>query len=287
MPRVNLEARFFASGRLAKFQELMGWGKAQAIGTLALLWHDSQAEERLGGTAEEVADWAWVREDIPRFVSALVACKFARADESGGLHICGNEDQLAWLVTQRERASLGGRTKANNMLAKQQLANCLADAKQNLAKPSPIQYNTGPKQRRPADSGSGEPAPSALNLITDEPSGSDVWSAYRAAYFAIYRVEPVRNAKMNALCKQLVKRLGGDGAIGVVKFFLTHRNSFYVAKAHDLGLCVADAEALHTQMIAGHQITTSEAQSVDSSSANRQAFENVRRKLEAEQNGGS
>ena len=133
-----------------------------------------------------------------------------------------------------------------------------------------------------ADSGESAPRILPAEIVACEPVGSDVWSAYRASYFAAYGVEPVRNAKANTLCKQLVQRLGGDGAVSVVKFFLTHRQAYYVTRLHPLSACVADAEALHTQMLATHRVSSSDAREQDKSQANAQTFSRVAEKLKAE-----
>jgi hypothetical protein len=123
------------------------------------------------------------------------------------------------------------------------------------------------------------PSPDAL----EEPRGADVWRAYRAAYMARYGVEPVRDAKVNANCKQLVKILGGDGAVGVVRFYLTHDKSYYVGRTHDLGACVADARGLHTQMLAGHRVSSTEAQQADKRSEQAQVFARVAARFAAKE----
>jgi hypothetical protein len=115
----------------------------------------------------------------------------------------------------------------------------------------------------------------------ETPKGSLVWQAYSAAYERRYGHLPVRNAKSNALCAQLVQRLGAEAAMGVVAFYLSHGKSYYLAKCHQLDPCVADAEALHTQMLAGHRVTTAEAVGADKQAANAQAFANVLAKMES------
>lgn len=81
-----------------------------------------------------------------------------------------------------------------------------------------------------------------------------IWAAYNSAYLARYKVEPVRNASVNAKISQLGKRLGDD-AVEVVKFYLTHQDSFYLKNLHSIGLCLSNAEALHTQFLRGKAIT--------------------------------
>ncbi len=116
MPRVNLEAKLFGSGRLLRFQAKMGWDRRQALGALALLWHDSQGDLRLSGSAAEIAEWAWSEEDVPRLIAALLATRFIRDDGDGTYHICGNADQLAWITSRREAAAKGGKANKDRML---------------------------------------------------------------------------------------------------------------------------------------------------------------------------
>lgn len=112
--------------------------------------------------------------------------------------------------------------------------------------------------------------------------GKDVWEAYRSIYVTRYGHEPVRNARTNAQCAQLVGRLGKEAAIKVVAFYLTHQGRYYVQTCHGLGACLKDAEALHTQMLAGHRVSSSEATAKDRQQGTIQAFANVARKFAAE-----
>jgi len=115
---------------------------------------------------------------------------------------------------------------------------------------------------------------------TEPSEGTEVWAAYSDAYRYRYRVEPVRNARANANCKDLVKRLGKNEAIQVVQFYLGHNHSWYVQKSHAIGLCLADAESLHTQMLTNNQVTSSQAQKLDKGSEQAAIFAKVTRELE-------
>ena len=97
----------------------------------------------------------------------------------------------------------------------------------------------------------------SLSDVEPEIKGTDVWKAYSEGYKLKYGVLPVRNAKVNKQCQDLVRRLGKD-AINVVQFYLTSTDRFYLQKTHDLGLCLAAAESLHTQWQRNHHITDSD-----------------------------
>lgn len=126
-------------------------------------------------------------------------------------------------------------------------------------------------------------APRAPAAPPPEPSdGTRVWEAYSEAYTARYRHEPIRNAKVNSQCKQLAARLGVERAMAVVRFYLTHNAGLYTRTVHALGPCLQDAEGLHTQMLANHRVTGSEAIQRDQQQGTVQAAANVLRKLQAE-----
>lgn len=78
----------------------------------------------------------------------------------------------------------------------------------------------------------------------------EIWDAYKTGYQKRYKVEPVRNASVNGKISQLAKRLGAD-AVGVILFYTEHNNQFYSKHMHAIGLCLKDAEALHTQWKTG------------------------------------
>ena len=81
-----------------------------------------------------------------------------------------------------------------------------------------------------------------------------IWNAYNDSYLERYRKEPVRNGMVNGQIMRLAQRLGA-AAVDVVKFYLHHDDSFYVKNCHALGLCLKDAESLHTQLQNGVAIT--------------------------------
>lgn len=96
----------------------------------------------------------------------------------------------------------------------------------------------------------------------DATPGALVWALYENAYRERYKVEPVRNAKNNALCKQLVQRLGKEAPL-VAEFYVQHSAQFYVVKGHPLSLLVADAEKLRTEWATGQKITATAARAAD------------------------
>ena len=115
-------------------------------------------------------------------------------------------------------------------------------------------------------------APKVQRTKKDPSQGSLVWDAYSSAYEIRYGTNPVRNAKANANCAQLVARLGIDAPM-VAAFFLTHNDSWYVKHLHPLGFLIRDAEKLHTEWRVGSQMTGAKARSIENVANNQSAIE--------------
>ena len=107
------------------------------------------------------------------------------------------------------------------------------------------------KERNKEIKKEGSPARSKNSTSNaDKELNREIWDAYKTGYQKRYKVEPVRNASVNAKISQLAKRLGAD-AVGVIIFYTEHNNQFYSKHMHAIGLCLKDAEALHTQWKTG------------------------------------
>lgn len=106
------------------------------------------------------------------------------------------------------------------------------------------------------------------------------WSKYRAAYMQRYKVEPLRDQKVNAQVKQLVGRLG-EVAGDVAEFFVLNVNEARVVQnCHDIGFLVTGAQAYHTQWATGRAITSGQARQIDSTQTNANAADEAIRMLE-------
>ena len=102
--------------------------------------------------------------------------------------------------------------------------------------------------------------------------GAEIWEAYREAYRGRYGVEPIRNATTNSQCASLAKRLGG-AAVEVVKFYLTHNDGFYLRNQHPIGVCLSQAESLHTQWQRGVAVTGSQVRQFENQHTTKTAVE--------------
>lgn len=120
----------------------------------------------------------------------------------------------------------------------------------------------------------------------EPPAGSKVWDAYELAYENRYHAKPVRNAMANALCAQLVKRLGEE-AHSVAQFYVGHNSEFYVRNLHPLKFLVSDAEKLRTEWSLGAQMTTGMARKVDKNATIDAAFDEFERRRREKNGSGT
>ena len=119
-----------------------------------------------------------------------------------------------------------------------------------------------------------KPLPNADAFCT----GSAVWESYSEAYTLRYQIPPVRNAKTNAVCKQIVARLGMD-APHVASYFVNHSNSFYVTKGHSLTTMLGDCEKLRTEWMTGMRITTTSARQADRAQNTGDVFRELKNEI--------
>lgn len=93
------------------------------------------------------------------------------------------------------------------------------------------------KNRTPSD---GAKAPSAI---------AECWQAYAQAMKGRYGVEPPTSARDNAHLKQIIARVGAEGALQLVRFYVAHNEPFYTTVNHSLSFLVRDCSPkLWTQM---------------------------------------
>ena len=113
------------------------------------------------------------------------------------------------------------------------------------------------------------------------------WGAYRMAYRQRHGVDPVRNAKVNANVRDLVKRLGREEAPHVAGWFLGVNEQYAVKRMHDLSVLLAGAEAYRTQWATGRQVTTTSAQHSDQTQSNLSAADEAIDMLRARRAGNA
>jgi hypothetical protein len=103
------------------------------------------------------------------------------------------------------------------------------------------------------------------------------WEAYREAMLKRWKVEVVRNAKINSNIAGFVSRVGIEDAPEIIKFFVNHNDSFYVKKTHDIGLALKDAESLRIQWLRGKPITQNDVRNFERGSSYQDQYEKIQR----------
>jgi hypothetical protein len=107
-----------------------------------------------------------------------------------------------------------------------------------------------------------------------------VWSSYSSSFKARYKVEPKRNATVNSQITNLIKRLGEEHAIEVVKFYVSHNDRWYVRQGHSIGICLKDCEKLFMEWSSGKKVTSVTAAATESMDHNASVVSNYLKKSE-------
>ena len=94
-----------------------------------------------------------------------------------------------------------------------------------------------------------------IKKLNDPEKNKVAWQAYREAYLARWRQEPIQDQKNNSAISRIVQRVGGELAPEILKFFVLHNDGFYIKSTHSLGLALKDVESLRTQFLNGKAIT--------------------------------
>jgi hypothetical protein len=103
-----------------------------------------------------------------------------------------------------------------------------------------------------AVAGTGEKAGAGPSGSVPPPAGKEApktpaaiaFDAYATAFGKRYKTAPIQNAKVRALFKQLVERVG-EAASHVAAFFVSMDRDVYVKAMHAVDLLVRDAEGVH------------------------------------------
>ena len=104
-----------------------------------------------------------------------------------------------------------------------------------------------------------------------------VWQAYKQAYYERYQAYPLRNAKVMGQIKQFIAQVGQDHAAAIAVFFVSHNNSWYVQKKHDIGTLLMNAQAVAVDWQKGTQTTRLAAQWEEQHAAAMGAAEEAKR----------
>ena len=86
--------------------------------------------------------------------------------------------------------------------------------------------------------------------------GSEAFSAYSAAHLERYGVEATRNARVNSIFRQFVRRVPEEEAPAIAAWYVRSGEIGYVRAKHPPNLLLRDAEKLRTEWLTGRHGTT-------------------------------
>lgn len=117
MARVNVETRALAESRLRMLMKLMNWNRREAVGTLVLLWHDSQELEKVVATKEEILMWCdCLPKEEDKLLKALLACPYISMkkmpDGRELFAIRGNAKHVQALRLRKQSSQVAGKASA-------------------------------------------------------------------------------------------------------------------------------------------------------------------------------
>lgn len=97
--------------------------------------------------------------------------------------------------------------------------------------------------------------------------GAMVWDAYEKSFLERYHHKPVRNARVNAQCADIAKRLGADGP-KVAEFYLSLKDPQFLRLNHPIGHLQMSAESVHSMWKRGGMTTGSQARTIEKAASN-------------------
>lgn len=110
--RVNVETRAFAESRFRSLMRIMQWQPARTIGTLVILWHDSQEALKAFATREEINSWLEGDSDdeLDKLFMALLQTKYiVRSVREDLFEIRGNKKHVEAHQQRAVAAAKGGK----------------------------------------------------------------------------------------------------------------------------------------------------------------------------------
>lgn len=110
MARINIEEKSYK--RIQRLADFVGCSRREALGTVGLLWGESQELLKTDGTREEIIDWselyALSAEEVEKWFSSMIRARVISAVGDGKWRIHGNELQIEARVSRLNSSLKGG-----------------------------------------------------------------------------------------------------------------------------------------------------------------------------------
>lgn len=219
MPSTRILGRAFRDDRIKQLAEAMDWSLRETLGCLALIWQRSQAALEEAITEEQLRSYAdcQSKEEAIRLRRALETSSLIENIEGGRIRIRGQRPQLERIKSQPTLFDVPRETK-----------------------PKPKKK---PRSKKP------------VNPEVEERRelARKVWETYRAGFLQRYRIEPLRNAKVNSQIVALIRDVGKEHVVNLVGFYLRHNDAFFIRAHHPMGVCLNSAQRLIAEMLTGQR----------------------------------
>ena len=241
MARVNLEERSFSDPRIDEIADLMEWPTPFALGVLSFIWHASQELLKPRATKRQIKLWTKLPKDMAeKFFRYLIEVELITELEADLFEIHGSEEQIETRLRALDRAKKGG--EANRL----RWAKIKQQRESQKPQPEP-DIKTAPKNSKTALKSLDREKPKEPIPKKEKTPGGKVWAAYADEYAKTYNYPPLQDVQANTLCKKFAEKVPGDHAPKVARFFVRHRDKFYVQAMHPLTLLLRDASKLFTE----------------------------------------
>jgi hypothetical protein len=117
-----------------------------------------------------------------------------------------------------------------------------------------------------------KPRKARSRKVVEAPPGSIVWGDYCAAFLARHGVEPIRDARANKHCSDLVKKVGPERARELAAYYVSRSDAQYLKSKHPLGILILDVQKLNTEMQTGQKMTNRDALRAETSASNEETI---------------
>jgi hypothetical protein len=122
--------------------------------------------------------------------------------------------------------------------------------------------------------------PAKRRAAKPKTDGSRVWEAYADEYRRRYRCDPVRDARANTVCANLVRALGASEAPEIARWYVGSNDSWFVRRKHPVGDLMQNAQRFATEWRQGRRGTTTEAMEIDRRAEQAEVYQRVIDKID-------
>lgn len=255
MSRLIVVPKMWGETRFAVLQECTGYSQRMAIGTLVMFWLATRERKGATMTYDDIARCLpCPLAERGKLIDSLVDASYLRTNGQALYEVVDNEAYFETMAKFVEAGRRGGNVRHK-----------------------PITNTRKSVGRRQTDLVVHGVAPPPQPVATKaDPNNLVAWASYERAYRDRWKVEPVRNAKVNSQVAAIVKAVGADTAPNVLAFYVRHNDPLYVQRQHDMSLALRDISGLTTQYRRGAAITRNDVREHEGQDRFRSQVERLR-----------